>query len=66
MNDSDIEMAELQSAANHESKLHRAGICAHGWLQGTPGEEGPCTCLYCGKVFATNQDAYDERREILI
>jgi len=70
MNAADIEMAQLQAAANHESRLKKRGICTHGWLQGPPGPVNKptniCTCLHCGKTWPTVEDAYKERRELLI
>lgn len=66
MNDADIEMADLQSAANHESSLRRKGICSHGWFQGTTGQpNGPAKCNHCGKQFASVADLMDERAELM-
>jgi len=64
MNDADIEMAHLNAAADHESRLARKGICAHGHCQ-TDQRTGECRCLYCGRVFADFEALADERDEIL-
>lgn len=67
--DADLEAAALNEAANRETRLKRRGICAHGWLQGPPGpKHAPtkvCTCLDCGKTWATTDEAHEERRLIL-
>lgn len=63
--DADIEMADLQEAANREARLKRKGICTHGHLQGPPGKP-KVTCLNCGKVFADFEEAYEARAEALI
>ena len=62
-NDADIETAQLNAAADHESALKRKGICAHGWLQNHP--DGTATCKDCGKVFASFDAACDERADVL-
>lgn len=67
--DADIEMASLVEAANRERRLRKRGICTHGSLQCPPGHRdrptNVCTCLNCGKVWPTVEEAYAERREIL-
>jgi hypothetical protein len=67
--DADLEMAELTASAKRETRLRRAGICAHGWLQGPPGPDhkptSVVTCLDCGAVFASEADAHEARREAL-
>lgn len=69
MNDADIEMAELEYAANREARLRRKGICAHGAYQGPPGPPNKptsvFTCFDCGKVFQTEEELHEERQEIL-
>jgi hypothetical protein len=70
MNDADIEMNELTVTANHESRLRRRGICAHGWVQRahqtTPHLTGEqVQCKDCGKVFADFETLNDERQDIL-
>lgn len=70
LQDADLEMAELTAGARQEARLKKKGICTHGWLQGPPGPPNKptsvCTCLHCGKVWPTVEDAHEERREILI
>ena len=67
--DADIEMAELTAAANRESRLRKRGICTHGWIQGPPGPWNKptkvWTCLHCGKVFQSEEDLMENRRELL-
>lgn len=67
--DADIEMAELTAAANKESRLRKRGICAHGWIQGPPGPWNKpttvWTCQDCGKVFQSENDLMEERRNLL-
>lgn len=62
--DADLEMAELQAAANHESRLRKMGICTHSWYKAPTGQ--PATCNHCGKVFPTEAHLLEERREALI
>lgn len=61
--DADLEMAEFQAKANHEAKLRKKGICAHGWLSSPPGKKVKCND--CGKEWDTINEAYTERGEIL-
>lgn len=67
--DADIEMADLQAAANREARLRKRGICTHGWLQGPPGPpDAPttvATCLHCGQTWPTIDDAHEARRAAL-
>lgn len=67
--DADLEMHTLTQAANRESRLRKKGICCHGSLQCPPGPPGKptnvVTCRDCGKVFATEREAYQERQELL-
>ena len=64
MNDADIEMAELTAAANHESRLRRKAICAHGACR-VRRAQSKATCADCGKVFDTEADLHEERQEVL-
>lgn len=58
LRDADIEMWELEEAANREYNLKKAGKCAHGWRQGL-------TCLECGKTFKSEEEMDSERFELL-
>lgn len=57
LQDTDLEMAELQATARRESALKRRGICRHGWRSGPPGPPSKpttvWTCRECGQVFAS-------------
>lgn len=72
MNDADIEQAQLEEAARHESALKRKGICAHGWRQGyTPRHRpdlkpGQVQCLDCKRVFDSEEEANEARSEALM
>jgi hypothetical protein len=61
--DADLEMAELQAAANRESRLRKAGICTHGWYKAPAGQ--PATCNHCGKIFNTESALLESRKEAL-
>lgn len=71
MNDADIQMAQIQSLANHESRLRKKGICAHGYRQGyTPTcrpdlKPGQVQCLDCKAIFNSEEEVNDARREAL-
>jgi hypothetical protein len=72
MNDTDIEMAGLEAAANHESQLRRQGICCHGAYRSynpkwTPHlKPGQAQCSDCKQIFETEDDLHEDRREKLI
>ena len=66
LQDADIEMHDLEQAARHQSALKRKGICVHGWRKIGQWPDKTCTCLDCGRVFATEADCDEETREILI
>lgn len=62
--DADLQMAELQAAANHESRLRKAGICTHGWYCAPAGK--PAVCHHCQQSFPTEAHLLEARREALI
>jgi hypothetical protein len=72
MNDADIETAQLEETARHESALHRKGICTHGWRQGyTPTHRpdlkpGQIQCLDCKVIFNSEEEANDARTEAMM
>ncbi len=60
LRDADVEMAALESAGRRVAALRKRGICAHGWIQGAPGngntfDVSPVTCHECGAVFPTGK-----------
>jgi hypothetical protein len=56
--EADAFQARGERLGNHIAKLQAAGICTHGWLQGTPGNaNGPQTCNHCGAKFASFDEA---------
>lgn len=61
--DADFEMASLTRLANRESRLRRAGKCAHGWIMAPAG--GPVKCNHCGAVWATEAEHDEARRAVL-
>lgn len=71
MNDSDIEMIELERAGNHAARLKKMGICVHGWTQGgvnaqgvhaREGGGGTCAkCLDCGRIFESEDALWHSR-----
>lgn len=68
--DADIEMAEMYAEGARIAVLHRKGICTHGWVQGSPGNNlptGQVKCLEddCGAIFATEDEWLDARDEAL-
>ena len=62
--DADFETRELVEAGNHAARLRRKGVCLHNWLHAPFG--GPCKCNDCGKVWPTEAECEEERRELLI
>ena len=60
--DADIEMAQLNTAAHRERRLKKMGICCHGWYETRPVVK----CRDCGKVFKSEDELNWERREALI
>lgn len=60
--DADIEMAAAHAEGNRIARLHAAGVCTHGSVQGP--ESGPIHCREegCEAVFA-NFDAWCDARE---
>ena len=63
MNDTDIELHDLTTAAHTIGRLKRKGICFHGWRQGPPGKP-VCTCLDCGKTWPSELHCDEEIREL--
>lgn len=62
--DADIEQAGLEAKGRRSAALKRAGICDHGWVQGTPGADGPVRCLDCGEVFATDREWWAAHKRV--
>lgn len=60
--DADFEMMELQDAAKRERRLKKFGICTHGWYSAN----SVAKCNECGKVFATETELLEDRRENLM
>ena len=69
--DADIEQADFQRESDREHRLRLRGICAHGWTQGFNAihaaylKPGQVKCLDCNKVFNSEAELQDERREVL-
>lgn len=61
MNDADIEQAQFEEAARHDSQLRKRGICTHGSAQGN----APCVCRHCGKQFESFEALLEERADLL-
>ena len=61
MNDADIEMRELEIAANRIARLKRRGICCHGWYKTIP----IVRCNECGKEFPDVAALHEERDQLL-
>jgi hypothetical protein len=60
LRDADIEMWELEEAANHEAALKKIGKCPHSWRNSRT-----CECYDCGKKFNSIEEMDEERFEIL-
>lgn len=57
---------KLERAGNRVAALRARGICTHGWIQGTPGDDnGPAKCLHCGQQFANTQAAWEAGRDVM-
>lgn len=65
-NDADLETVALEEAGNRAARLERLGICVHGWLQGTPGADGPVVCNDCGQVFRSWDAAHDAQEDVML
>jgi hypothetical protein len=61
--DADLLQAELYRLGARDSALKKRGICSHGWQQRKP--DGSVECLYCHKVFASQEAIMADRREVL-
>ena len=70
--DADFDMRSLQAAGARSSALKKRGICDHGWLAPAnpssfhTGADYSMVCNHCGKVFANEEQAYEERRQLHI
>lgn len=64
MNDVDIEMHDLERAANTMSRLRKRGVCFHNWSGPVKFGEPATVCRDCGRVFPSF-DAMDEERHDL-
>lgn len=62
MNDVDIEMHDLETAAHTMGRLRKKGICFHGWT--VKFGEPATVCRDCGKVFPSFEAMNDERDEL--
>lgn len=67
LQDADIEMRELEQAANRVHKARKRGICDHSWYQGPPGPPNAptnvFTCHHCGEVFQTESELWESTLE---
>ena len=65
-NAAELEGERMQRLGNKISAARKRGICTHGWLQGTPGnDDGPVKCLHCGAMFQGFTAAYAANREAI-
>lgn len=64
MNDVDIELHDLERAANTMARLRRKGVCFHGWTQTSRVAPHTCTCRDCGIVFASEADCFEAREDL--
>ena len=61
--DADIEYSELILSARREKRIEKKfAICLHNWYRTYPVVK----CNDCGKVFKSEKDLHEERRELLI
>jgi len=63
MNAADYQQAKLERLGDRIAQLKAQGICSHGWLKTPAG--GKATCLDCGAVFNSFNDAMRAGREII-
>lgn len=61
-NNAELEMERMQKLGDKIFAAKKLGICSHGWVQGTPGANGPVKCLDCGATWATDEDHYAANR----
>lgn len=59
-NDADYEMSELERIGNLSSELAKKGICTHGWWTTKPVVK----CLHCGKEFESEDQLWQEYKEL--
>lgn len=75
--DADLEQADLEREGRHIARLAAAGICTHGAWVGVsasgevfyPEQEGlqpgQVRCSDCKRLFDTEDDLLDARKEVL-
>lgn len=64
MKTADYQQAKFESLGDRIAQLRAKGVCSHGWLKTTPGQQ-QTTCLDCGAIFNSFQQAMQAGREIL-
>ncbi len=63
MNDADVKTARLREAADTLARIEAKGTCTHGHHQ--VRSDGTVTCLRCGRVWPTEEEAFTAHDEFL-
>lgn len=60
-NQADWDTERLEELGDTAARLRKQGICVHGHLN----LNDPVTCLNCGKVFASEEEAFQAHAEAM-